>query len=63
MENVFYFFYKIIDFWLNKKKDDIQSVHTCIVLFFRETVNSHNLETANHTALIIFVLHIKQIVL
>ena len=25
--------------------------------FFYETINSHNLETANHTAYVIFVLH------
>ena len=27
MENMFYFFCKIITFWLNKKKDNIQRKH------------------------------------
>ena len=52
---MFYFFYKII-FHLNKKKDGIRSVYAYLY-FFHETVNSHNLETANHTAHVIFVLH------
>ena len=54
-EKMFYFFYKIIIFHLNKKKDDIRSAYVYFD-FFHETVNSHNLETANHTAHIIFVL-------
>ena len=54
-ENMFYFFYKIIIFSLDKEKDDIWSV--CVYLsFFHETVNSYNLETANHIAYIISVL-------
>ena len=48
-ENMFYFFYKIIIFRLNKEIDDIGSVYVS-VYFFNETVNSHNLETANHIA-------------
>ena len=48
-------FYKII-FRLNKEKDDIRSV--CAKLyFFHETVNSHNLETANHIPHVILLLH------
>ena len=55
-ENMFYFFYKIIIFRLNKEKDDIRSAYVYFN-FFHETVNSHNLETANHNAHVIFVLH------
>ena len=43
MENMFYFFYKIIIFSLYKKKDDIRSAYVYFN-FFHETVNSHNLE-------------------
>ena len=53
---MFYFFYKIIIFCLNKEKDDTQSVYVYFN-FFHETVNSHNLETANHIAHVIFVLY------
>ena len=56
MENMFYFFYKIIIFSLNKENDDIQSAYVYFN-FFHETVNSHNLKTANHIAHVIFVLH------
>ena len=41
-ENMFYFFYRIIIFRLNKEKDDIRSAHV-FFNFFHETVNSHNL--------------------
>ena len=51
-----HFFYKIIIFPLNTVKDDIRSVYVHFNLF-HETVNSHNLETANHIAHVIFVLH------
>ena len=40
---MFYFFYKIIIFRLNKEKDDIRSAHV-YSNFVHETVNSHNLE-------------------
>ena len=49
-ENMFYFFYKIIIFRINKEKDNIRSAY----VFFHETVNSHNLETANHYILYIW---------
>ena len=49
-ENMFYFFYKIIIFRINKEKDNIRSAYD----FFHETVNSHNLETANHYILYIW---------
>ena len=55
MENMFYFFYKII-FRRNKKKDDKRDAYVYFN-FFHETVNSHNLETANHIAHVIFVIH------
>ena len=55
-ENMFYFFYKINIFRLNKEKDDIRSTYIYFN-FFHETVTSHNLETANHIAHAIFVLH------
>ena len=51
-----YFFYKIIIFHLNKEKDDIWSAYVNFN-FFHKTINSHNLETANHIANIIFVLY------
>ena len=56
-ENMLYFFYRII-FYLNKEKDDIWNEY----VYFNfsdetKTVNSHNLETANHIAHVIFVLH------
>ena len=54
-KNMFYFCYKII-FRLNEDKDDIRSA--CVYFnFFHETVNSHKLETANHIAHVIFMLH------
>ena len=43
---MFYFFYKIIIFRLNKEKDDIRSAYVYFS-FFYETVNSQ-LELANH---------------
>ena len=43
-DNMFYFFYKIIIFRLNKEKDDIRSAYVYLN-FFHETVTSHNLET------------------
>ena len=46
---MFYFFYKIIIFRLNKEKDDIPSVYVYFN-FFHKTVNSHNFETVNHIA-------------
>ena len=46
-------FYKIMILHLNKEKDAIQSLFN----FFHKTVNSHNFETANHIAHIIFVLN------
>ena len=52
---MFYFFYKIIIFRL-KEKDNIRSARVYFN-FFHETVNSHNLETANHIAHVIFVFH------
>ena len=45
---MFYFFYKII-FHLKKEKDNNQSMFVCFN-FFHETINTHNLETANHNA-------------
>ena len=56
-ENIFYFFYKII-FRLSKKKDD-KIIRRAYVYFnfFHKTVNSYNLETANHNAHVIFVLY------
>ena len=57
MENMFYFFYKIIIFhFLNKEIDDIQSVKVYFN-FFHEPVTCHNLETAHHIGHVIFVLH------
>ena len=53
---MFYFIYKIIIFRLNKERDDIRRAYVYFS-FFYETVNSHNLETANHIAYVIFVLH------
>ena len=50
----FYLFQKIIISRLNKKKYDIRNAYVHFN-FFHETVNSHNLETANHIAHIIFV--------
>ena len=56
MENIFYFFYEIIIFRLNKEKDYIRS--TCTQFnFFHEAVNSYNLKTAKHIAHVIFVLY------
>ena len=59
-ENMLYLFYKnlllFIIFRLNKEKDDRRSVYVYFN-FFHETVNSHNLETANHIAHVIFMLH------
>ena len=50
-----YFFYTIIILRFNKEKDVIRS--TCVYFnFFHQTVNSHNLEIANHIAHVIFVL-------
>ena len=48
MEDMFYFIYKII-FGINKEQDDIRSAYLYFN-FFHETVNSQNLETANHIA-------------
>ena len=48
-ENMFYFFYKIITFWLYKKKDDILNVFVQFC-FFYESVNSYNLETVRYIA-------------
>ena len=55
---MFYFVYEIISFCLDKEKDD-RDVRSAYVYFkfFHETVNSHNLETANHIAHVIFVFH------
>ena len=47
---------KAIIFRLYKEKGDIRSAYVYIK-FFHETVNSHNLETANDIAHVIFVLH------
>ena len=55
-EKIFCFFYKITSFQLNKKRDDIWSAYVYFN-FFHETVNSHNLGTANHIAHVIFVLY------
>ena len=55
-ENMFYFFYKIIIFRLYKKKGNIRSAYIYYRLsfnMFHETLNSHNLEKAEH----IFVFH------
>ena len=46
----------IIIFRPNKEKDNIGSAYLHFN-FFHETVNSHNLEIANHIAHVIFVLH------
>ena len=51
------FFSKII-FGLNKEKGDIWSVYVYFN-FFHEIVNSHNLETANNIAHVVFVLYIS----
>ena len=48
--------HKIITFRLHKEKDDIRSAYVCFN-FFHETINSYHLETANHIAPFIFVLH------
>ena len=55
-DNMFYFFYKIITF-RQRRKNDIPSACLYNFNFFRESVNSYNLETANHIAHIIFVFH------
>ena len=47
---MFYFFYKIIIFIVNKEKDDNY-------MYEVRTVNSHNSETVNHIAHAIFMLH------
>ena len=47
-DNMFNFFYKFIIFSLNKEKDDIRSAYC---------TDSHNSETFNHIAHVIFVLH------
>ena len=49
-ENMFYFFYKILIFRLNKEKDDMRSAYV-YSNFFHETVTSHNLEIAPTTLL------------
>ena len=54
-ENMFYFFYKII-FRLKIEKHDLGSAYVKFY-FFYETLNSYYLETANHIAHVIFVLH------
>ena len=54
-DNIFYFFYEIIFFRL-KEKDDMRNAYVYFN-FFHDTVNSHNLETANHIARLIFVFH------
>ena len=46
---MFSFLYKIIILRRNKEKDDIRSAYVYFN-FFHETVNSHNLESANHIA-------------
>ena len=53
---MFYFVYEIISFCLDKEKDD-RDVRSAYVYFqfFHETVDSHNLETANYIAHVIFV--------
>ena len=59
-ENMFYFFYKIIAFCRNKEIDDNYKKHVYMHVylnFFLQTVNFHILETANHIAHVIFVLH------
>ena len=56
-ELICYFFYKITFFRLNKEKDDVRSFYVDIIYFFHEIVNFHNLEKANHTTHVIFVLH------
>ena len=43
-------------FHRDEEKDDIQSAYVYFN-FFHENVNSHNLETANHIADVIFVHH------
>ena len=53
---MFYFFYKIIIFLLNKEKDDKRSVYLYFD-FFLETVNCRKLETTDHIVHVIFVLH------
>ena len=55
---MFYFFYEIIIYHLNKKRklDDIRSTYAYFN-FFNKTVNSHNLETANQVAQVVFLLH------
>ena len=55
-ENMFPFFYKIIIFRLSKEKDNIRSAYVYFN-FFHETVNFHNLKTANHITHVIFMLH------
>ena len=48
-------FMKLLFSILNKEKYDIRSAYVYFN-FFLETVNSHNLETANHIVQLIFVL-------
>ena len=54
---MFYFFYKIIIFHLNKQKDDMRSAYVNLV-------NSYNLETANCIAHAIFAIktHVLELI-
>ena len=53
---MFYFFHKIVFRLYKERDDDIRSAYVYLN-FFHETVNSHNLGTASHTAHVIFVHH------
>ena len=55
-KNMFYFLNKIINFRLNKEKDDIRSAYVQLY-FYHETVNSYNLEKPSYIANVIAVLH------
>ena len=57
-ENMFYFFYKISIFRLNKEKDDIRSKRVFILQFLSRNCNFSQLgDRAKHIAHVIFVLH------
>ena len=53
-DNISYFFFKMIR--LDKEKDNIRSKYVYFY-FFRKTFNSHNFETTNHIAHVIFVFY------
>ena len=57
-ENCFISFMKLVFFFLTKRKT-IYEARTYTLISSHKTVNSHNLEIANHIAHIIFLLHLR----